>query len=335
LYLTHTVQTLYKGVIWIKNNHLLIVGLGKAYVALKVGMMLYNKVSLITNLATKASIGLKWVYIATTRSAAVANRALGVSMMMTPWGAVAGAIGLVAAAMGMFALKTKAAKQGVDELDLNNSLNNMKLEENGKLAPSTSGDFQKLGAGSLTQPQYAKIISDAKDRIQKAQDLQLEAKVSAKDSPYYRQIQEERAKLKDPSLNELQKGNSTFQIKRLTDQLEKSIETKLGISYGNLNKIIKDNTSLIDNASPFVNDPTLRANTTGGVVTDGETTSDNVVSGGSKQRVINVTVGNIENKLNFSVHDRLNEISSSVEELYSMMNNQMMRVFNNANQLAD
>lgn len=336
LYLTQTVNTLYKGVIWIKNNHLLIVGLGKSYVALKVGMMLYNKANLMANLAQKASIGLQYVYIAATRGAAVANRALGVSMMMTPWGAVAGAIGLVIAAMGLFALKTKAAKQEVDNLSMDKVLKAQKDQELQSLQPQTQGDFAKLEAGLETQAQYNKMLTDARERIRIAQDQMLEVRTATKGSIGYNWAQEELSKSKDNSLSLADRQDAKQSYDRLMEQtlFEKSHQMH-NVGYRDLNQIIKDNTALIDKVSPFVNDPTLRSNATGGVVADGESTSNNVVNGGSKQRIINVTVESIENKLNFNVQDRLNEISSSVDELYSLMNNQMMRVFNNANQLAD
>ncbi len=336
LYLTQTVNTLYKGVIWLKNNHLLIIGLGKAYVALRIGMMLYNKANLLANMAQKASIGLQYVYIAATRSAAVANRALGVSMMMTPWGAVAGAIGVVVAAMGMFAIKTKAAREEVENLNLDDTEKKLHDKEIADLRPNTKDALKRLNAGGLTENQYSKEISEAKTRIETINDELLDLR------------------LKSDSLNSRKyfqgnKNNNPFGIDLRSDtqkdlDAQKEAARKMAFigealnvnsKKSSLNDLLNQNKNIIANASQFVNDPTLRSNATGGVIADSETTSDNVVSGGSKQRIINVTVESIENKLNFSVKDRLDEISSSVEELYSIINNQMMRVFNNANQLAD
>ncbi|MBI9063309.1 MAG: phage tail tape measure protein [Marinilabiliaceae bacterium] len=337
LYLNKTVNLLYKGVIWIKNNHRLIIGLGKAYVLLRVGMFAYTKASLIANLADKAGIGLKWAFIAATKSAAVANRALGVSMMMTPWGAIAGAIALATAALGMFAIKAKATKEEVDDLNLDNILKKQQRQENATLLPKTLDDFNKLKAGDLSQLQYSQVISNAKERIKTAQDQILDLKVAVGNTVGGEWAKKKLAQSKDLGLSAGERGKAKAAYDKFMERelSSSAIGLDKGISYNNLKKIIKDNQAQINKASTFINDPALKSGLSGGVVAEGETTSDNVVSGGSKQRIVNVTLENIENNLNFNVADKINEISSSIEELYDLVNNQMVRVFNNANQLAD
>jgi TP901 family phage tail tape measure protein len=339
LYLEKTVNLLYKGVVWIKNNHRLIIGLGKAYVALKVGMFGYNTGVKIGNLLTATATGLRWAYIAATKSAAVANRALGSSMMMSPLGAIIGLLGLAASAMTMFAMKTKAAKNEVDSLDLDKALEDQNKQENLGLRPSTKKDSKKLEAGGLTQSQYSKIVTEAKERISRVRDQMLDIRAASgiNEKDYLSLYDEFEVSKKgkngaDFSPSELQRYMSFISMQ---DKM-KDIAGKKGVNFSEFNQLIKDNKALIDRALPFINDPTLKKTATGeGVVNEAETTSDNVVSGGSKQRVINVTLGNIENNLNFNVQDRLDEISASIEELYGIINNQMVRVFNNANQLAD
>lgn len=327
LYMEKTVNTLYKGVVWIKNNYKLIVGLGKAYVALKVGMFAYTTATKVASIAQKVGIGLQYAYIAATRSAAVANRALGVSMMMTPWGAVAGAIALATAALGMFAMKARSAQNEVDDLSLDNVLKQQHDAEVASLTPKTQEAAKRLKLGSLSQTQYSKEVADAKGRNETINNeiLALRLKEDSLNS-------DTKPKFGEPGfkLNLSTKSNNGIDLEKFNQLMDARVQKQ------NMSNLLRKNNDIIDKASSFINDPTLKANATGGSVTgEAEKTSDNVVNGGSRQRIINVKLENIENNLNFNVRDKLNEITSSIDELYDIVNNQFVRILNNANQLAD
>lgn len=67
----------------------------------------------------------------------------------------------------------------------------------------------------------------------------------------------------------------------------------------------------------------------------GTGTSENIISGGAQQKVINIKIEKFQDAINFNIQGQLDELKNSMDEMRALVNEQFMRVLNSANQITN
>lgn len=342
LHLKKTVLTLRKGMLWFQKHHKLVVGLVKGYVALKAGMLAYNIAIRASSLYTTAATTAKWSYIAATRGAAVATRALNTSLSFSPLGAIVGVISAAASAYALLANNTNKAKKA--QKGLNNTQNRMQQREASKLKQNTATGLSKLDVlGDLNSRQVKELRRNAQLRLDTAEDYILNVKSKAKSSEEYKEYRrlkskqnkadyslDSSGKIKNPGLT----TEELFRMRQLEREINALPKKETGLTLRELKKIKSKNKRILKQTAGLVpEDPTLSGSSS---EPSPETTemSKRVASGGRSQRVINITLEKFLDDMNFNV-DSMEDIQAKAEEIKEIFTRQYMRVLNSANQMAN
>jgi hypothetical protein len=114
----------------------------------------------------------------------------------------------------------------------------------------------------------------------------------------------------------------------------------LGVSENDMEGIVLQNTRILQEATLRIKklpegerDGILGMSSNS--VVDPSKSSENIISGGSQQRIINITVEKFQDNINFNIQGELNELRNSVDEMREIVNGQFMRILNSANQVAN
>ncbi len=346
LTLRKTIFEIRKGLIWIKQHKGLIIGLVKGYTSLKVGMLAYNVGTKAATLVTGSLNAVMGLTKSSSMGAATGVRGLNTALRANPFGAILGVITAVATAMTLFRDRTREATQEFEELKLKRDLaerEGMSLKDETQTGVNLIESNQDLKASQLR-----KLKSSAEQRLDDAESKLLEFKAT----PHYRELKalEARASL-TKSKYEGSGNMPTNVIQPLSDSERSRYDvlksTKkdlasllLGVSENDMEGIVLQNKRILQEATLRIKklpegerDGILGMSSNS--VVDPSKSSENIISGGSQQRIINITVEKFQDNINFNIQGELNELRNSVDEMREIVNGQFMRILNSANQVAN
>jgi len=350
LMLRNTILDLRKGVVWIGKHKDLIVNLGKAMIVLKATTMAYSAGLRVVQSYTAAATLVKWGYIAATRGATVATRALNTAVMASPWGLALGAITAVVSAVALFRDTTKEASNAQGDLNQELLENQLLKQDTKDVAEQTKLDKAKLSLLGKKDTRQLKQVKEASlQRAMTIEDSIVTLKAKAKTSPEYAEYKALRNKDKESTkLTASGVPVSTLSVndKQRMIELERKInampESQTGLTLNALTKLASENKAIAAKAAtllPKEEDtvPPLGGTLptgTGVVDEGGGQMTENVISGGQRQTTINITVEKFQDNVNFNIQGQVNELKDSVEDMRAMINEQFLRILNSANQLA-
>jgi TP901 family phage tail tape measure protein len=342
LMLKKTVLQLRSGVIWLGQHKRTIINLGKALVVLKAVTLSYNAgIKLQAGLTTIATAR-KWAYAAATKNAAVANRALNMAIKANPLGLMLSTLTAVIGAVTLFRDRTKEAASAQRDMTLAGIESQILKEESKGLVADTKLDTEKVNLNSTSQRQLVQIKESAIERKNKAEDVISDLKAKAKSSPEYKEYARLAKKEKQTKIeNGLYKPGlsiqETIRKKGLEEKINKMPETQTGLTLTQLQKVINDNTGLIKKVSGLIK-PDEDTNSLTKPVSnqiDDSNMSENIISGGASQKVVNVSLEKFQDNVNFNIYGQIEELRDSMDEMRQMFNENLMRILNSANQLAN
>ncbi len=340
LTLRTTILQVRKGIVWLKENRKNIVALGKGLIILKAATLAYSQagkiqagVMMLGKTATLAKA------MATGR-ATIAMRAFNMAVKANPLGLMLGVLTAVVSAVTLFRDRTKEAtnaQRGLNQASLEAQL---LKEESVGLVEDTKRDIRKAGLKTTSQRQLVSIRDNAIERKGQAEDIISDIKSNTLNSKEYKEYLELNNRYKS-AIAAWEKGD--YSVKGLTQReslrmmtLKNSINDKpkslTGFSLGQLNKIIKDNSLLIKKTNGLIKNesqPMLKVEPS---VVDKTKASENIISGGASQRVINIKIDKFQDNVNFNMQGQINDLKDNMDEMRAMFNEMLMRVINSSNQ---
>lgn len=335
LMLKETVFGIRSGLIFLSKHKDTIIGIGKAMIILKGVTIAYNAGQKAQHGLIAIGTSLRWAQVAATRGATVATRTLNTAVMANPFGAILGAITAVVGVMTLFRDRTKEATAAQEEFNL---MKDIAYKDSASLIKDTNSDRSKLTDKKLNQRQIVKLRDSANLRREEAEDMLLNIKSRAKTSSDYNNYLSLKKRENRAQVNSDWSGWSKQDDKRLKyleERVNSIPEREFGISLKQLNKIISDNKQIVAKATSLIKeDPNgINSNSIDGIP-GADKVSENIVSGGTSQRIINVTVEKFQDSVNFNVYGEIAEMRNKVEEMKDVINEALMRVLNSSNQLA-
>lgn len=342
LYAQKFFMGLRRGLIWLKQNKDLIIGLGKGYAVLKVSMLAYNVGARAGMLVTSAYNATLAATKSGAAGASLAVRGLNTALKANPFGMILGAITAVVSAITLFRDRTQEATAAQQELNLEKIQAQFLKQENTKLISDTTVDQERLNLGKANDRQLRRILQDAELRIEKAEDALLLVNVAAKKDKNYQRLQGNLESL--DSNTEMDQGTKSFlrsnflkDINLLKNDISLNVKD-LGISYQEARKVIFDNKKLISRIEPLIKDETVTSLGGSGTSAGGSGTasemSERIVSGGQSQRIVNVSLGKFFEDMVFNVNGA-SDVIDRREEMLSVFMEGFSRVLNSANQMAN
>jgi TP901 family phage tail tape measure protein len=369
LYLRKTVNSLYKGVVWIKQNSSLIWKLAKGYMVLKTGMLAYNAGARMATLITGTYNSVMVLSRAATDGATLSVRGLNAALMANPFGAVLGAITAVVTAVTLFRDRTNETRQGLADLDLQRSKYEMRNKDIEKLGFETVRDERKLKEGKFNERQLVSLYQGAKMRMEAIEDDLAEVSLD-------RTLLEKSQNVRNNKFKALQKATQNRRLRfsyfdadgnQVTESTSKYLEknpltgkiTSLWTANDNYRKVayslnkmdskikslesteqkiagyLSRNKGLLERMKPLLPEDELIKTGSKSVIPEAGKMSENIVSGGTSQRIINVKVDKFQDNINFNIKGELEELRNNLDDMREMVNEQLMRVLNSANQLAN
>jgi TP901 family phage tail tape measure protein len=344
-----------KGLIWLEKNKRTIVGIGKGYVTLKVAMLAYNAGTRAGTLITGAYNATLVLTKTGASGATLAVRGLNTALKANPFGLILGAITAVVAAVTLFRDRTKEAT--AEQI----RLNNIKLQgevfekEANELRYETSGTLAKIDAkplGDLNERQLKQLHDEASIRLERAEDFlfDLEGKSGVNLRDYdalASQISEEESKewsenSTEMSSDELQAYMGLTSKKAKLDKMGQKLEgatlTTGKITVGELRDLLSQNESIINKTKSLIKDETVTGLGVSGSGVSGSGTasemSERIVSGGTSQKIVNVSLGKFLDEVVFNVNGASDVIDRKDEILETFMEG-FSRVLNSANQMVN
>ncbi|BDD10866.1 hypothetical protein FUAX_32980 [Fulvitalea axinellae] len=358
LYMTSLVTTGKKVAGFLFKYRKTIIGLGKAVVVLKTATLVYSGVVRAQAGLIATAKTLKYAYIVATRGATVATRAMNTAMMASPWGLLFAGLAAGITAMALFSDKTEKASKA--QAGLNNRMRESKDAGKERLDTfeATGLDVRKSSMAGLTDAQVRSIQSRAKARISTIRDQKLDQKLlhenevearNARRAELDRLIAKKTADMKivfkgsgnnpfDASYKRLEAQRDTLLEKREALQATglQSIDKFAKGSQG-LEKALKENQKLVAWATkrlPKTEDSPLGKPLPIMGGKDDKKMSENIISGGASQRIINIQVDKFQDAINFHVKEAVGDLADKAEDMEELMNEALARTLNTANQAA-
>lgn len=343
LYLKKTVLTLRRGMLWFIRNKEVIWGIAKGYASLKIGMMGYR---LGVNAATIATTGYNTVMSLTKITSigtTIAVRGLNTALKANPFGAIVGVISAAASAMALFASNTRDAKSAQQELNDMEEKNRQRQVD--RLDSNTEKGLFKLsqikkGEAEDKERQALSLRRNAKTRIEAAQDEILSYKAT-EEYKTYKPIKDRY----DALLAKQRKPGQVLSSDEYEEirNLEESITLQLGNSYiSQYKSIIAKNKRILEETKGLVSGVEDPGNNYGGLgngeIPGNESGSDisrRVSEGGSRQRVVNISLGKFMEDMNFNDIKGMEDIREHADEIRTLFTEQFLRVLNSANQTSN
>ncbi len=341
LILRTTILQVRKGIVWLKENRKTIVALGKGIIILKAATLAYAQAGRIQAGVLILSKAATLAKAAATGKAAVATRAFNMAVKANPLGLMLGVITAVIAAVTLFRDRTNEATGAQKGLNAASLEAQMLKEESAGLVKDTQRDAQKVGFKSTSQRQFVGIRDNATERKAHAEDIIADLKAKASNSDEYRELNKLRQKAKGGYKIEngvITRGLTTkeeFRMKSLAKTINNTPEASTGLTLNQLNKVIKDNASLISKANARIKEQPNALGKPTNTVVDTQKASENIISGGASQRIINIKIDKFQDNVNFNIQGQINELKDNMEEMREMFNEMLLRVINSANHMSN
>ncbi|BDD11650.1 hypothetical protein FUAX_40820 (plasmid) [Fulvitalea axinellae] len=356
LYMTSLVTKGKKAVGFLFKHRKTVLGLAKAVLVLKSATLAYAVGLRIETGLLAAARTAKFAYITATRGATVALRAMNTTMMASPTGLILAGITAVTAAIVLLSKKTKKATEA--QVSLNEAQRKSDESKKDRLGTekATDLDLKKSKLEGLTNDQIAGLKRRAKARIAEIKDQRVDMRLQYQDEVGLRKkhvpkvweaIQKEEKEIEEWKKSKLPAHDKRNAI-RYHRERKKDLEAQYGKmtdsgfmsryvkESGRLNKTLKKNEELLSwtlKRLPEKQDSPLGGPlTTGGK--DDKKMSENIISGGASQRIINIQVDKFQDAINFHVKEAVGDLADKAEDMEELMNEAWARTLNTANQAA-
>ncbi len=339
LSLQKTILLLRSGLMWVKDHKNTIIALGKGLLVLKAATLAYSAGMRLSQSITSMATLAKWGYVAATRGAAVATRVFNTAIKANPLGLLLSGLTAVITAVSLFRDRTQEAANAQNNLNQASIESQLIKEESKGLVADTERDFGKLGFKSTSQRQLVQIKESALERKSKAEDMISNLQSKAKSSPEFKEYSE---LVKKREGTKVVNGVPVYGLTIQEDARLRELKTKInsmpvdqtGLSLAKLTKIVNDNTRLADKAASLIKEKpeSSYGNFKGKTSVIDSAPSENIISGGSQQKVINIKVDKLS-EIYMDVKGEVDAIKNSISEIRGIVNEQWMRIINSANQM--
>ncbi len=352
-YLSSTIKGVKTGVVFLMKHRKEIVLLGKAMLVIKAATIGYNLALKAQTALTIAHRGVIIAHTIATRGAAVATRAFGLAMSVTPFGMVLAGLAAITTALILFRDKSDEASKS--QTKLNETMEATKLIDSSveMMGKDNDLDLYKLNKG-ISDEGKASIHRNAKSRIAQLQneEAKLQLQIRAQREAYV----DERAR----------RAKEVQQLKHRAENQQVTAGGSAGDAFANQAadanyRKKKQELLLFDKEAAAFGRSQLKSiqseiaraqqiakqtEVAGGKSLVGQKgkdpiidpsaskTAEAVVSGGARQTIINIDIERFQDAINFNIEGELENAKDRMDEMVDNVSEHLLRVVNSANQIA-
>lgn len=359
LHMKKFVGLLYSGSKFLKDNWKFIVGIGKGYVALRVGMTAYN-------VSMRVGAGLARVYAgsqmlmqtglrASTSAMFGFNTACNLNPIIATASLVVAGITAVASAMALFRDRTIESNKALSDLDDQKIRWKTRVTDVKDIDKDIRVDGLKMkDPSSLNSRQSLSLYERLKSRKEALEDKLLDNNVDEEylRERYYGLIDQQNAiksaRKKRKPFATLPSGKKV-KVSDYIDSLGAGTDKYRALSF-TINKIAKQvnsnddteskirdlmlkNSSMILKIKPFLPKEEVVKKPSDTVIPNAADMSSRVSGGGSSQKIFNITVPKFQDQTVFNLEGDKDDILNHVDELFYAFKANLARVLNSANQM--
>lgn len=368
LHMKKFVGYLYGGAKYLKKNWKFIIGIGKGYVALKVGMTAYNVSMRIGTTISLAHAGAQRLVSGGLKSSTSSmlgfNTACNLNPIIATASLVIAGITAIAGAMYLFRDATKESDRALGDLNENKIRWETHNKDFGDVKTDLNLDVKKLNdLKNLNARQKKSLFSSLSNKKEKLEDLLADS--SSERTHNKKKLAQTKNSIealsrKQYAINRAaSSGKKTFAYKGVDGRIKgnvhnyyrssgptqnyKSIGTTIKEKYKKYNSLYHADDNIVGilakvnrmmgKVKPFLPKEEIVKKPSDTIIPNAADMASRVSGGGSSQKIFNITVPKFQDQTVFNLEGNKDDILNHVDDLFDAFKANLARVLNSANQM--